>query len=114
MVEIQADSQLVAIADAAMAQPNCLEPGVWLKESRDGGLQFVYTPEVIEVVLQAQRAGSSSVETITLSEDYLKNAGRHAQSRALLAARRLAGVWGEAFAAAAEAGKALPEVGPTP
>ncbi|TVP96125.1 MAG: hypothetical protein EA381_17700, partial [Planctomycetaceae bacterium] len=114
MAEIQTDTELVALADAVMDQPNGLDPGVWLKESRDAGLQFVYTPEVIDVVLRAQRAGSTDLETITLSEQYLKNAGRVAQLRALLAARRLAVVWGEAFAAATEAGVTLPEVGPTP
>jgi hypothetical protein len=114
MVEIQTDAQLVTLADAAMAQPSCLEPLVWLRESRDAGLQFVYTPEVIETVLGAQRAGAISLEPITLSEEYLKNAGRTAQSRALLAARRLAAVWSESFAAAARASATTPEVGSVP
>ena len=102
MVEIQTDAELAAMADVAMEQPNCLEPSQWLKESRDSGLQFVYTPEVINVVLQAQRGGSASLEPITLSEEYLKDAGRVAQARALLAARRLAAVWEESLAAATD------------
>jgi len=102
MVEIQTDAELAASADAAMEQPNYLDPSQWLKESRDSGLQFVYTPEVIDVVLRAQRGGSANLEPITLSEEYLKNAGRVAQARALLAARRLATVWSESLAAATD------------
>ncbi|HBJ36537.1 MAG TPA: hypothetical protein DDZ51_17645 [Planctomycetaceae bacterium] len=102
MVEIQTDAELAAMADEAMEQPNYLEPSQWLKESRDSGLHSVYTPEVVNVVLQAQRAGAASLEPIALSEEYLKNAGRVAQGRALLAARRLAAVWGEALAAATD------------
>ena len=111
MVEIQSDTELLALADAAMVELNRLDPLVWLKESRDAGLQFVYTPDVIEVVLRAQRAGSANLEPISLSEEYLKNAGRVAQSRALLAARRLAAVWAKSFVAATEA---MPEVGQAP
>jgi len=49
----------------------------------------------------------ANLEPITLSDEYLKNAGRIAQARAVLAARRLAAVWAESFAAATES---MPEV----
>ena len=62
------------------------------RESRKFATESVYSPEVIEPVSVAMRDKSSKLEPITLSEAYLKNAGRVAQIRAKHASLRLAAI----------------------
>ena len=65
------------------------------KESAELARSHVYTPEVLDAVKAAQRAGAEKVETVDLPEAYLKAAGAVAQKRAAIAAYRLAAVLGE-------------------
>lgn len=71
------------------------DPMVWLKESRELSKTYVYTPEVLEPITVAMRAGSTEVATVNLPEGYLKRAGRVAQLRAIQASERLARVLSE-------------------
>jgi hypothetical protein len=95
MVEISTDKELIAIVDQASKADGYLEPETWLRESRQLAIRYVYTPEVLKLVIDSQVSGQLS--TMSLSEEYLKQAGRIAQQRALLASKRLAGVWSNAL-----------------
>jgi hypothetical protein len=70
-----------------------LDPLVWLGESRKAAIEHVYTSEVLDPMNIVSRGIAEKPETLELSEQYLKNAGRVAQVRAVEAAYRLAGVW---------------------
>ena len=65
-----------------------MNPLTWLAESAEFGRSHVYTPEVLAAVEAAVRGGQK-VETIDLSDEYLKSAGRVARIRAAFAAQRL-------------------------
>ena len=88
--EITGDAELVSQAGFGVTVDTTLDPAVWLAESREAALQSVYTPEVLEPIGVAMRAGGGELQTIDLSDQYLKNAGRVAQLRALQASYRLA------------------------
>ena len=64
----------------------------WLEESRQAARESVYSAEVLEPISVAMRSGSTNLDELQLSEDYLKNAGRVAQVRAWQASARLADV----------------------
>lgn len=64
----------------------------WLNESRELAVTKVYTAEVLEPVSVAVRAKSKEVAEITLSENYLHEAGNLAKERAVEAGHRLASV----------------------
>lgn len=72
-----------------------LEPLAWLAESEAFGKSYVYTPDVLAAVEAAKRSGAAKVETVDLSEAYLKAAGALAQKRAAFAVWRLAAVLNE-------------------
>ncbi len=91
--EIMTERALVERGEAAVDGQDALNPQIWLEESRKAALAHVYTPEIIQAVSAAARVGAKEPETITLSEAYLKNAGRVAQVRAIEAGWRLAMVW---------------------
>ncbi|MFM7976396.1 MAG: hypothetical protein ACKO8U_15070, partial [Pirellula sp.] len=65
------------------------DPPVWLEESRKMATENVYTPEVLEPLNIVVRGLAEKPQEITLSEAYLKNAGKIAQIRATEAAYRL-------------------------
>ncbi len=67
-----------------------MDPKVWASESRQAALRFVYTPDVLQAALAVERGLVDRVEALTLSEDYLRDAGRVAQLRAAQAGQRLA------------------------
>ena len=69
----------------------CLKPQTWLSESSAYARSHVYAPEVMAAVETAAKGGQK-VETVDLSEEYLKAAGRLARVRAAFAAHRLAGI----------------------
>jgi hypothetical protein len=95
MVEISTDEELIAIVAQASQADGYLESETWLSESRQLAIRYVYTPEVLNMVIDSQVSGQ--LTTVSLSDEYLKQAGRIAQQRALLASKRLAGVWSNAL-----------------
>jgi hypothetical protein len=70
-----------------------LDTLVWLGESRKAAIEHVYAPEVLDPMNIVARGIAEKPEVLELSEGYLKNAGRVAQVRAVVAAYRLAFVW---------------------
>ncbi|HQX48896.1 MAG TPA: S1/P1 nuclease [Planctomycetaceae bacterium] len=90
--EIKSDKATWKLSEAAGAT---LEPLAWLSESSEFARSNVYTPEVLAAVEAAKRSGASQVETVDLSEAYLKAAGTLAQKRAAFAAHRLAAILSE-------------------
>lgn len=102
MKEIKSDTKSW---EAAISAAQDLNPIHWVSESRDIAKAATYTDEVLNPIKAAQRSGTDKVETISLSDDYLKAAGKVAQQRVAVAAHRLAAVWRmclKADAAAAE------------
>jgi hypothetical protein len=97
--EIVTSSELRALGERSTAMPGGLYPQVWLEESRKAAAEHVYTPEVLEPLNVVVRGLAPKPEVLTLSEGYLKNAGKIAQIRATEAAYRLAGVWRECLKA---------------
>jgi hypothetical protein len=93
--EIVTSTELKALGEQAVAVPGGLDPLVWLEESRKAAVEHVYTDEVLQSLNIVVRGLAEKPEVLTLSEDYLKNAGRVAQQRATQGAYRLAGVWRE-------------------
>ena len=93
--EIVTSAELKALGEQAVAVSGGLDPLVWLEESRKLAVEQVYTPEVLDPLNIVVRGLAEKPEVLTLSEDYLKNAGRVAQQRATQGAYRLAGVWRE-------------------
>ncbi len=87
--EIQSDKATWKQSEAAGAT---LEPLTWLSESSEFARANVYTPDVLNAIEAAKRSGASKVETVNLSDAYLKAAGALAQKRAAFAAHRLAEV----------------------
>lgn len=90
IVEITSDPEL---AEFAAKAEKLNDQQVWLEESRQLATEHVYTPEVLRSLDMVRRGFVEKPETIDLSEDYLKNAGRVAQRRAIEAAHRLAAEW---------------------
>ena len=93
--EIVTSTELKTLGEQAVAASGGLDPLVWLEESRRLAVEQVYTPEVLDPLNIVVRGLAEKPEVLTLSEDYLKNAGRVAQQRATQGAYRLAGVWRE-------------------
>jgi hypothetical protein len=93
--EIVTSAELKTLGEQAVAVSGGLDPLVWLEESRRLAVEQVYTPEVLDPLNIVVRGLAEKPEVLTLSEDYLKNAGRVAQQRATQGAYRLAGVWRE-------------------
>ena len=93
--EIVTSAELKALGEQAVAASGGLDPLVWLEESRKLAVEQVYTPEVLDPLNIVVRGLAEKPQEITLSEAYLKNAGKVAQVRATEAAYRLAGVWRE-------------------
>jgi hypothetical protein len=83
------------IWNAAKTAATNLEPTKWVTETREIALRATYTSEVLNLVEAVRRGGRTEIETVNLSELYLKNAGRIAHQRAAFAALRLAAVWRE-------------------
>ena len=93
--EIVTSLELKTLGEQASSKCGGLDPLVWLEESRKLATEHVYTPEVLEPLNIVVRGLAEKPQEITLSEAYLKNAGKVAQIRATEAAYRLAGVWRE-------------------
>lgn len=91
-LEIQGDTATWRQAAAAAAAPTGTHSAQWLAESAAFGRSHVYAPEVLDAVEAARRSRTTVVETVNLSETYLKAAGSLAQQRAAFAAHRLAHV----------------------
>lgn len=70
-----------------------MKPSQWVVESRNAAIQAVYTPEVMSPIRANARGMSDQLESINLSEQYLKNAGEVARIRAAQAGYRLSEVW---------------------
>lgn len=87
---IRSDATQWTIAEQAAKRPDGLSPLVWLAESCEFARTNVYSPEVLGPVDAVARGLTSNVETIELSEEYLKTAGDVARIRAAFAAHRLA------------------------
>jgi hypothetical protein len=94
-LEITSSPQLTEIGRIAVSIPGGLDPLVWLGESRKAAVDHVYTDDVLQPLNIVVRGLAEKPEVLTLSEYYLKNAGRVAQQRATQGAYRLAGVWRE-------------------
>lgn len=62
----------------------------WVNECRNTARVRVYTPEVLEPITVAYRAGGGEIQPNELTESYLKGAGEQAQVQAYMAAVRLA------------------------
>lgn len=90
VIEITGDDELREKLSAAKTG-TFLEPETWLTESRSLATKHVYTSDVLDWI-----EGDRS-EPLELSDEYLKGAGRVARERAMLAAHRLAEVWGESL-----------------
>jgi len=88
--EITSDPELATLGVEAGHK---LDPQDWLRESRALAIENVYAPEVLQSLELVSRGLITKPETIDLSEEYLKNAGRIAQRRAIEAAHRLAAEW---------------------
>jgi len=88
--EITSDPELATFGVKAGYK---LDPQDWLEESRALAIENVYAPEVLQSLELVSRGLITKPETIDLSEEYLKNAGRIAQRRAIEAAHRLAAEW---------------------
>lgn len=88
-IEIKSNGPAWADAVDAANNNDGMNPMTWLAESAEYGRSHVYAPEVVAAVEAAARSGQK-VETIDLSKEYLKAAGRLAQKRAAFAAQRLA------------------------
>jgi hypothetical protein len=93
--EIVTSSELRAVGEQAVGVSGGLDPQVWLEESRKAAVEHVYTQEVLQSLSVVVRGLAEKPQVLTLSEEYLKNAGRVAQRRATEGAYRLAGVWRE-------------------
>ena len=93
IVEITGDDELIAKGKQAVAVTDGLSPQTWLAESRSAAIKDVYTAEVMNSLNLVARGVTPKPEAIDLSEAYLKNAGRVAQTRAIEASRRLAETW---------------------
>jgi hypothetical protein len=83
-------------ASETAKNPNGLNPLTWLTESSEYAKSHVYTPEVLTAVEAAARRGQK-VETVHLSEEYLKAAGEVARVRAAFAAQRLSEILAESL-----------------
>jgi hypothetical protein len=64
----------------------------WIEEGRATASTYVYTPDLRNQLLSMR---ADHLLPVTLSENYLKQAGAIAQLRAILAGHRLAGMLGE-------------------
>jgi hypothetical protein len=93
--EIVTSSELKALGERSTAISGGLDPQVWLEESRKLAVEHVYTQEVLQSLSVVARGLAEKPQVLTLSDEYLKNAGRVAQRRATEGAYRLAGVWKE-------------------
>lgn len=93
--EIVTSAELRAVGEQAVGISGGLDPQVWLEESRKAAVEHVYTPEVLQSLSIVVRGLAEKPQVLTLSEEYLKNAGGVAQRRATEGAYRLAGVWRE-------------------
>lgn len=90
-VEIKSDESVLAAADAIMEKNKGMDTASWIVESRSAAMEAVYTKDVLGAVESAMQNGTA-MEKIDLSKEYLQNAGKVSQVRALVAARRLAAV----------------------
>lgn len=90
MQQIKSDKKGWATATAAAKN---LDPDKWVAESRDIAKRMTYTYEVLNPIAAARRSGTDVVETISLSDEYLKTAGKISRQRVAFAAHRLAAVW---------------------
>lgn len=97
VLEITSDKELMKEAGLAMAGDDAIDPQRWLEESRAIAVEHVYTGDVTQAFIPVQRKLTDKVETIDLTEGYLKNAGRVAQIRAIQAGHRLAAVLRESL-----------------
>jgi hypothetical protein len=102
MVEIGSNPELVEKGKLAVSIEAGLDPQTWLAESRSAAIEHVYRQEVLDSLNLVARGLLKKPEAIDLSEEYLKNAGRVAQSRAIEASYRLAKTWKIGLADAAK------------
>lgn len=90
--DVRQDKAAMSEAEAAAAN---LEPSQWLAESIEASKRYVYTPDVLAAVEAAARSGATKVETVDLSEAYLKDAGAVAHRRVAVAGLRLGNLLSE-------------------
>ncbi len=81
-----------------MTNGKILKSPVWIAESRGWAKRYVYTTEVMGPIRAVSNGLAQSLPKLSLSEDYLQQAGETAQIRAAMAGIRLAAVWREAIA----------------
>lgn len=85
--ELKADAELTARgADAA----DEMSFAAWIDESHQLAIDSVYTPEILEYVREAEERSRDAFGSITLSQDYYKNAAEIAEVQAVVAGHRLA------------------------
>jgi hypothetical protein len=72
-----------------------LDESSWLKESHELAVSTVYDSEVVTPLRAAESDGARELPLLTLSEDYLKTAGRAADYRIVAAGYRLGAVLAE-------------------
>ena len=90
IVEIRDNPEFLEMGKLAATN---LDSQAWLSESRSFALNAVYSEEVLSHLQLVNRGVTSEPAVLDLTEEYLKNAGRVAQVRAIEAAHRLAAVW---------------------
>ena len=90
-IEIKSDLLTWDSAGEAAKSKDGLNPLTWLAESQQYGRSHVYTSAVLNAVQVAARGGKK-VETIDLTDEYLKAAGQVARTRAAFAVQRLTGI----------------------
>ena len=83
--DVAQNSELAAAGAKAAAT---LDPGVWIDESHELAIQYVYTPEVLAKV--AAREGHSHLGALHPPESYYQNAESVSERQAVVAGHRLA------------------------
>lgn len=92
-VEIASDARLIAMAKATLDASDPLDYQLWISEGRAIARESLYTSEIRDFVATLADEDAARDAKVELSEAYLKNAGRVAQERALIAAHRLKLLW---------------------
>lgn len=91
VADIKADSELIETVSAE-ASADRFSVRDWLAEGRKFSNDFVYTNEVLGQVRAVVEGKADRLPELTVSEDYLKNAGAVAKYRACQAGYRMAKV----------------------
>ena len=95
VTEVTRQEELQRIGLRAARHPRGLDPLIWLQESRESAVRYVYTADVLRAVTLVSRKLTNEVQPIGLSTNYMKRAKEVARERAAQASYRLAAIWRE-------------------